>query len=93
MKEQAVRSRIILFGTLFIGLASFWLNLLLISFIIINLLPQKVIVGWAGLGGNTLPVFHFSKLMATFGILASSVGGNLEEEQDIKAVLIYTEET
>ena len=31
--------------------------------------------------------------MATFGILASSLGGNLEEEHDLKAVLIYTEET
>jgi hypothetical protein len=31
--------------------------------------------------------------MATFGILASSLGGNLEEEHDIKAVLVYTEET
>ena len=93
MKEQAVRSRIILIGTLFVGMVSFWLNLLCISFIIINFLPEKVISGWAGLGNSDLPVFHFSKLMATFGILASSVGGNLEEEQDIKAVLIYTEET
>ncbi len=93
MMEQAVRCRIILFGTLFIGMASFWINLLGISFVIIHLLPKQVIAGWTGLSGGSIPIFHFSKLMATFGVLASSVGGNLEEEQDIKAVLIYTEET
>ncbi len=49
--------------------------------------------GWAGMGGKSLPAFHFSKLMATFGVLASAAVGNLEEEQDIKALLVYTEET
>jgi hypothetical protein len=42
---------------------------------------------------GTLPVFHFARLMATFGLMASALGGNLEEERDLKAVLIYTEET
>ncbi len=45
------------------------------------------------MAGKPLPAFHFSKLMATFGVLASAVGGNLEEEQDIKALLVYKEET
>ncbi|HEB50105.1 MAG TPA: hypothetical protein ENI89_05805 [Desulfobulbus sp.] len=93
MAEQAARSRIVLFGTLFVGMASFWINLFLISLGIIFVLPENVLAGWAGLGGQPLPMVHFSKLMATFGILASSLGGNLEEEHNLKAVLIYTEET
>ncbi len=93
MKEQAVRSRIVLFATLFVGMVSFWINLFIISSLIIAVLPENVLAGWAGMGGKPLPAFHFSKLMATFGVLASAVGGNLEEEQDIKALLVYTEET
>ncbi len=93
MMEQAVRSRIILLGTLFVGLASFWINLFLISLAVIYLLPDVVLISWAGLAGKSLPMAHFAKIMATFGILASSLGGNLEEEHDLKAVLVYTEET
>ena len=93
MMEQAVRSRIILFGTLFVGLASFWINLFVVSLAVIHLLPESVLVSWAGLVGKTLPSVHFAKIMATFGILASSLGGNLEEEHDLKAVLVYSEET
>jgi hypothetical protein len=94
MMEQAVRSRIVLFGTLTVGMFAFWVNLVILSTGIIYLLPDSVLCGWAGLGnGMELPVFHYAKLMATFGILASAVGGNLEEEQDIKAVLVYSEET
>jgi hypothetical protein len=39
MMEQAVRSRIVLFGTLLVGMVSFWLNLFLISVGVIYLLP------------------------------------------------------
>ncbi len=93
MMEQAVRSKIVLFGTLLVGMTAFWITLFLISFVIIKLLPTGVLAGWAGLGSRPLPALHFSKLMATFGVLASAVGGNLEEEQDIKALLVFTEET
>ncbi len=94
MMEQAVRSRIVLFGTLAVGMFAFWVTLVILSTGIIYLFPDTVLLGWAGLkAGTDLPVFHYAKLMATFGILASAVGGNLEEEQDIKAVLVYTEET
>ena len=60
---------------------------------IIFVLPDTVLMGWAGIKDGVLPIFHFAKLMATFGIVASALGGNLEEEHDLKAVLIYTEET
>lgn len=91
MKEQAVRSKVILFGTLLASMLIFWLGLLLISWSIISLLPAKVLLGWAGLKGK-LPSFHFAKIMATFGVLASALGGNLEDTKTIKAVLFYSEE-
>ncbi len=93
MMEQAVRSRIILFGTLFVGMLSFWISLFVVSLGVIYLLPESVLTNWAGLTNQPLPMLHFAKIMATFGILASSLGGNLEEEHDLKAVLIYEEET
>ena len=93
MMEQAVRSRIILFGTLLVGMCSFWINLFVISLGAIWVMPETVLAGWAGLGNQPFPIVHFARLMATFGILASAVGGNLEEEHDLKAVLIYSEET
>ncbi len=93
MMEQSVRSRIVLIGTLLAGMASFWLNLFIVSLFIIFVLPDAVLLGWAGIKNGGLPILHFAKLMATFGIVASALGGNLEEEHDLKAVLIYTEET
>ena len=92
IKEQAVRSKLVIIGTIFIGIISLWLSLFIASTIIIYILPQKVLTGWANIGGK-LPIIHFSKIMATFGIIASALGGQLEEEDDIKAVLFYTEET
>ncbi len=92
LKEQAVRSQLVIIGTILIGIISFWLSLFIISTFIIYILPQKVLLGWANLSGK-LPIIHYSKIMATFGIMASALGGQLEEEDDIKAVLYYTEET
>ena len=93
MMEQAARSRIFMFGTLLAGMLSFWITLFVISLGVIYILPDSVLKGWAGLEAQALPVVHFAKLMATFGIVASALGGNLEEEHDLKAVLVYTEET
>ncbi len=93
LMEQTVRSRIVLSGTLIVGMAAYWTSLFIISALIIFLLPDKVLCSWAGIPGNSIPVIHYAKLMATFGVFASAVGGNLEEEDNIKAVLVYAEET
>ena len=90
--EQAVRSRIVLIGTLLTGIIAFWLSVFLFAIIIIYILPHKVLLNWSGLS-SSLPVIHYAKIMATFGIMASALGGNLEETEDLKAVLFYTEET
>ncbi len=92
LKEQSVRSKIVIIGTLFIGIAALWIFLFFISVLIIYLFPEKVLTGWAGITGK-LPVFHFALIISIFGILMSAFGGNLEEEDDLKAILFYTEET
>ena len=92
LKEQAVRSKLIIFGTLFTGITAIWLIVFVICIFIIFIFPEKVLLHWAGLN-NHLPVLHFAKIISTFGILMSAFGGNLEEEDDLKAILFYTEET
>ncbi len=92
LKEQAVRSKLIIFGTLFTGIAAIWAIVFIICVLIIIIFPEKVLIHWAGLSHH-LPILHFAKIISTFGILMSAFGGNLEEEDDLKAILFYTEET
>ncbi len=93
LMEQTARSKIVLIGTLISGMVIYWILLFLISLIIIYLLPENILSSWAGLNKSQFSYLHFAKFMATIGVFASAVGGNLEEENQIKAVLIYTEET
>jgi hypothetical protein len=92
LKEQAVRSKLVIFGTLLIGISALWLFLLIISTFIISIFPEKVLINWSGVSGK-LPILHFALLISILGISISAFGGNLEEEDDLKAILFYTEET
>lgn len=93
LMEQTARSKIVLIGTLISGMAIYWVILFLISLAITFVLPENILSSWAGLSETQFSYLHFAKFMATIGVFASAVGGNLEEENQIKAVLIYTEET
>ncbi|WP_461834484.1 hypothetical protein [Desulfothermus sp.] len=92
IKEQSIRSQLVIKGTILFGITVFWFGLFFISFGIISVLPHDVLLKWANKSGQ-LPVIHYAKILATFGITAAALGGQLEEEDDIKAVLYYTEET
>ncbi len=92
LMEQTVRSRVVLFGTLLVGIMAYWISIFIVCSGIIYILPHRTLCQWAGIKDNTLPIIHFAKLMASVGVLASAVGGNLEEEDNIKAVIVYTEE-
>ncbi|MDQ7031565.1 MAG: hypothetical protein Q9M37_02460 [Desulfonauticus sp.] len=91
LKEQAVRSKCVLFGSVLISMLGFWLGLFVLSLGVIYVLPAKVLLNWAGLR-DSLPCVHFAKIMATFGVAASALGGNLEETDDLKTVLFYSDE-
>ena len=44
-------------------------------------------------GEARLPVAGYAAFMATLGVIAAALGGNLEEEGEIKAELLFDEET
>ena len=90
--EQMARSRIVLLGTLFAGMVSLWVVLFAILFIVSLALPVNVTAGWAGFEPATLPRVKYVAFMASIGILAAALGGNLEEEDAIKAELFFDEE-
>lgn len=90
--EQLARSRIVLFGTLFVGMISLWFVLFVLLWIASYALPLGVVAGWSGFEPADLPRTNYVMFMASIGILAAALGGNLEEEGEIKAALFFDEE-
>ena len=90
--EQLARSRIVLFGTLFLGMVSLWLVLFALLWAVSYALPLDVVAGWSGFEPANLPRLNYVMFMASIGILAAALGGNLEEEGEIKAALFFDEE-
>lgn len=92
-REQLARTHIVLFGTLLLGMASLWLVLFLVSWAMAAVLPREVFAGWAHTDPARLNEAAYAAFMATIGVVAASLGGNLEEEDEIKAELLFDEET
>lgn len=94
LKEQLARTHIVLFATVLVGMLMLWGVLFLVSYVSAALMPRAVTTGWTGL--STLGVgalARYAAFMATVGVLAGAVGGNLEDEDELKADLFYDEET
>jgi hypothetical protein len=93
-REQLARTRIVIFGTLFLGMAALWVVLFAVSFFAGLLLPEPVLAGWVRQPTITsMALIRHAAFMATFGVVAGALGGNLEDEDEIKATLLYDEET
>lgn len=92
-REQLARSRIVVLGTLLVGMLSLWLALFGILLLVSNALPLQVVSGWAGFEVGELPRLRYAAFMAIIGVLAGALGGNLEDEDEIKAELFFDEET
>lgn len=92
-REQLARTHLVLWGSLLVGTASLWLTLLLIGLGAMALFPRAVFASWTGLPAEELSLLHHTAFMATLGVVAAAFGGNLEEEAEIKAVLLFDEET
>ncbi len=92
LREQLIRTRTILFGALLSGMGALWVVLFLIALTSMSLFPKAVFAGWAGVAPEALSLSHFAALMATLGVVAGAFGGNLEDEEEIKAVLLFDEE-
>ncbi len=94
LREQLIRTRVVGFVTLLLGMSFLWLTIFLMILASCLALPRSVICRWLN-----LDVLHWSQLagfaafMAILGMLAGAMGGNLEEGNEIKADLFYDEET
>ncbi|MCB0168285.1 MAG: hypothetical protein KDI79_28920 [Anaerolineae bacterium] len=92
-REQLTRTRIVLFLTLLLGMISIWAVLFIISFLAVFLVPERVATNWLGLAPTTSMLAQHAAFMATLGVLGAALGGNLEDEDKLKAKLFYDEET
>lgn len=92
-KEQLTRTRMVLFGTLLIGMVCLWLVLFALALGAIFAVPDSVVAGWLGSAPTTTDLLGHGVFVATLGILAAALGGNLEEQQVLKSSLLYDEET
>lgn len=92
-KEQLTRTRMVLFATLLLGMASMWLVLFTLSALAIFAVPDIVTTGWLGAEPQVPDLLGHAAFIATLGILAAALGGNLEEQEVLKSSLLYDEET
>ncbi|MEZ4864956.1 MAG: hypothetical protein R3C14_26820 [Caldilineaceae bacterium] len=92
-REQLVRTRIVVFVTLLIGLSSLWVVLFGLSYLAAAYVPAKVPLKWLGEPIGPGALVRHAAFMATLGVLAGALGGNLEEEDTLKAELFFDEET
>jgi hypothetical protein len=93
-REQLTRTRIVIFGTVLLGMIALWLLLFGASFFIGWLLPHEVLAGWIREPSlSSLQLGRHAAFMAVLGVLAGALGGNLEDEDEIKAELLFDEET
>lgn len=92
-REQVIRTRIVVFVTLLVGLGVMWGMLFAVSLVAAWLVPPVVLADWTGTAQDGVARARHAAFVAALGVLASAVGGNLEDEATIKAELFYDEET
>ncbi len=92
LREQVARTQLVLLGTLLLGMLFLWGLIYLISLGIASAFPKDVFATWAGLSVDHLSLGRYAAFMASVGVLAAALGGNLEEEEDIKAEVLFDEE-
>jgi hypothetical protein len=93
-REQLTRTRLVILGTVFLGMVSLWLVLFFVSILVGWLLPEVILEGWVKQSDLTQAMLlRHAAFMAMLGVLAGALGGNLEEQDVIKAELLFDEET
>ena len=90
--EQLARSRIVLYGTLLAGMLFLWAVMFALILLVSYFLPASVTATWAGFELGSLPRLRYAAFLAMIGMVAAALGGNLEEEDAIKAELFFDEE-
>jgi hypothetical protein len=92
-REQAIRTRIVVFCTLLVGMTALWVTIFAVSWLAAFWVPHAVLAEWTETMPTPLVLARHAAFMALLGVLASAFGGNLEEETEIKADLFFDEET
>lgn len=92
-REQLIRTRIVVFCTLLIGLSSLWAVLFTLAFLAATFVPAPVTTNWLGIEVGRDGLARYAAFMAMLGVLAGALGGNLEDEDELKAELLFDEET
>ena len=93
LREQLIRTRLVLLFTLLLGMATLWGVLFLVSYLAVLYVPRQVPMAWLNITLDLTLLARHAAFMATLGVLAAALGGNLEDEQVLKARLYYDEET
>jgi len=92
LNEQLARTRIVLFLCLLIGMLSLGVVLFTISLAVASVLPEARIETWTGKDPDLEALSRFATFTAMLGVLAGALGGNLEENADLKARFFFDEE-
>ncbi len=92
-KEQLARTRIVIFTTLLYGMFFLWVLFMIFVIVVGFVFPRDILNGWLGSQLTFRDLLRFASFSGILGLLAGAVGGNLEEEDEIKADLFYDEET
>nr|WP_290669345.1 hypothetical protein [Ardenticatena sp.] len=92
-REQIVRTQFVLLAILLTGMLFLWLVLFLLLIGVLWLFPREVVRSWIHQSIDWMVLMRYAAFMATLGVLAGALGGNLEEEDELKAELYYDEET
>jgi len=92
-REQLSRTKIVVFTTLMQGMFFLWLLFMFFVIVVGLVFPRDILNSWLGQKLTLTQLFKFASFAGILGLLAGAVGGNLEEEEEIKADLFYDEET
>ncbi len=87
-REQLARTRMVLFFTLGLGLVFLWGLVFFFTLAAGLALPDPLVRAWAGRDA----VLPFAGFAAALGVVAAAMGGNLEDETEIKAELFVDAE-
>ncbi len=91
---QIIRTRTIIFLTLFSGLTLFWFVLFLITLMTGMAFSRTILESWTLV--DEISIVHLSRqaaFLAFLGIVVGAFGSSLEQENGVKAEIFFDEET
>lgn len=91
--EQLVRTRIVIFSSLLVGMASLWIVLTCTAFVVSLAMPEVVLARWLTSVPGPAVLARYAAFMATLGLIGGAFGGNLEDEGNFKAKFLLDDDT